>query len=403
MSIVYGLRLTCDLYLYYTVLALLGIADGRHAAVLALPTLLGVGAGIGYRNAGRGERARLLPLALGLLAGLLRPTNGEWTLAVPAAVYAVMYVRRNRRATDYYYAFERLKFSMIPLGAALLMMALGGSGGFGAAVPALFVYLALSVSLLRMLRHEAAVIAQRRFQALNLAGLAGVCLLGLALSTDRVLRALRAGAEWVGRYVLLPIAWAVWKVVEWVLSGVNWLLSKISFGENPVELDLSGMQSMGGDEQIGMTEMEQFAANPALQQALKIVGILALCVAGFFLMRALSKHAQRGAEAERREERERLDEPLSPGGGLKTAIQRRGDPVWSVRRQYARFLRRAEGRGVLLNGRQNSRQVLELAREKEFDSDAMEALREVYVRARYDADADAQSVRQARAALEKLK
>ena len=33
----------------------------------------------------------------------------------------------------------------------------------------------------------------------------------------------------------------------------------------------------------------------------------------------------------------------------------------------------------------------------------MEALREVYVRARYDADADAQSVRQARAALEKLK
>ena len=43
MSIVYGLRLTCDLYLYYTVLALLGIADGRHAAVLALPALLGVG------------------------------------------------------------------------------------------------------------------------------------------------------------------------------------------------------------------------------------------------------------------------------------------------------------------------------------------------------------------------
>ena len=69
---------------------------------------------------------------------------------------------------------------------------------------------------------------------------------------------------------------------------------------------MSGMQSMGGDEPIGMTEMEQFAANPALQQALKIVGILALCVAGFFLMRALSKHAQRGAEAERREERERL-------------------------------------------------------------------------------------------------
>ena len=52
---------------------------------------------------------------------------------------------------------------------------------------------------------------------------------------------------------------------------------------------------------------------------------------------------------------------------------------------------------------QTDRQVLELAREKEFDSDAMEALREVYVRARYDADADAQSVRQARAALEKLK
>ena len=47
MSIVYGLRLTCDLYLYYTVLALLGIADGRHAAVLAQPALLGVGAGVG--------------------------------------------------------------------------------------------------------------------------------------------------------------------------------------------------------------------------------------------------------------------------------------------------------------------------------------------------------------------
>ena len=33
MSIVYGLRLTCDLYLYYTVLALLGRVSGRDTAV----------------------------------------------------------------------------------------------------------------------------------------------------------------------------------------------------------------------------------------------------------------------------------------------------------------------------------------------------------------------------------
>ena len=403
MSIVYGLRLACDLYLYYAVLSLMCMVDGRHAAVLALPALLGLGAGIGYRRADHGEKARLVPLALGILIALLRPTGGEWVSAVPAAVYALMYVRRNRRATDYYYAFERLKFGMIPLALALILTGTAGWPGFGATMPMLFLYLALSVSMLRMLRHDSAVIAQRRFQAMNLAGLAGVCLLGVALSTDRVLRALRAGAEWVGRYVLLPIVWVVWQAVEWVMSGVNWLLSKIHFGEGAMELNTSGLEPMGGEEMTELTEMEQFAANPALQQVLKIVGIAALCVAGFFLMRALSKHAQRGAEIERREERERLDEPLPSGGGLKAALQRRGDPVWSVRRAYVRFLRRAEGKGVLLNGRQNSRQVLELAREKEFDPEAMEELREAYVRARYDADADAQSVRQAKAALERLK
>ena len=142
-------------------------------------------------------------------------------------------------------------------------------------------------------------------------------------------------------------------------------------------------------------------ANPAVRRALEIAGIAIAVVAAFFVLRALSKHAPGAMGTERSEERESLD---SPQMRAKRSVRARGEgkSVAGVRRLYASFLKMAEARGVLLNGRQNSLQIRDMAREK-MDSEALDALRSVYIRARYDGSADEADLKQAQNALKRLK
>lgn len=402
MSIVYAVKLMSDLYCYLAIVGLLGLLKSTCAALTALPLLFGLGAGVGYGLSARGDRMRMAPLALGLAAIPFGFGRLELLLALPAAVYSVMYVRGNRRATDYYYAFERFKYELPLVVLALVHSILSGGEAMPTALPALFLFLALTILLLRMLRHDDRVIKQRRFQMLNLAGLLGACAAGAALSTDAVLgavlAALRLLRDWVLYPILTAVAWTIGKLL-WLVGLFAELFASSGTLEDVQPANEISMESFS--EKLAF-EPEQAMSNPALRIVLSVLGIAALCAAAFFVLRALSKHAQRDNPHETREERERIDVLPSSEGGIAAALRRRKDGVLAVRHVYARYLSMAQGRGVPLNGCQTSAQIRDLSQET-FDREALDALRAAYIRARYDGDADADSLAQAKDAFSRLK
>lgn len=402
MSVVYGLKLACEAYFYLSVVALLGMTRGAARGIVAVPALIGIGAGIGFWLSGRSERARYGFLVLGLIPVAFSLQKAELLLTLPMLAYSVFYVRNNRRATDYYYAFRRFRAEMVALPLFFLFSLTIGEGSLERAIPALFLYLAMSITLLRMLRHEERILRQKRFQMLNLAGIAGVGALGAALSTHWAIQALRAAARFAYTYALLPALNAVLFVLKLVMRAVGWFFSLFPHSDAPAEIPALEMQSgLGAEEAFQSLTAEQAMANPAVRRVLEITGIVIAVVAAFFLLRALSRHAPSAAGAERSEERESL---VSPQTRARRSAKERaeGKTVGGVRRVYVSFLKMAEARGVLLNGRQNSLQIRDLAREK-MDFEALDALRSVYIRARYDNCADEADLKKAQNALKRLK
>lgn len=404
MSLVYGLKLACDLTHLAALIALLGLTGSGAPKLLVLSLLLGAGAGIGDRCKHRGEKARYAPLLLGLLTLSMKPSRADILFSVPLAVYALMYVKGNRRATDYYYANERFRYGLIAIMFVLLISLLTDLGGFTAAVPALFLHLALSVTLLRMLRHEKHVIVQRKFQLMNLLGVLSMCAVGMSLSTDWVLNGLKKLGSLACDHLLLPAIQALVWLIELVMRAVNSLISLLPFEEGAIELsgELSLEMSEMGEASMMPETMADVVSNPMLKQILQIIGVVILGIVVFFVLRALSKQSARGAETEKQDERERLDEPNRLQNALGGALRRRGDPVLGVRHVYRKFLRMAEGRSLPLNGCQNSLQIRNLAQDQ-FDSQALDDLRSAYIRARYDAFASEETLAQAKDALGRLK
>ena len=404
MSLAYGLKLACDCYYYLMIAGMLGALYGFPLGLLMMPLALGVGAAIGFANAKRGAAMRYLPLLLALPLLYFRRGWGDCVRVAPLLIYALLYVRNNRRPTEYYYAYVRFLQGMIPAALMVLMSLVYIGDTFTQGLPALFLHIALSVLLLRMLRHEDSALRQKRFQIMNFLSLAGACLAGLALSTDVALRAFRFIADILYRYALLPVLRAALWVAEKALYVVNWVLSIFHWDEGSVNVKDLKMAQIGGgmEEQPLATTAEQLAANPTVKLVLTVIGIAAACVIAFFILRKLSRQNQRAMEIERREHRESLDTQVSSGRGIAGILRRRDDPVEGVRHVSRKFLRAAQKEGVRLNGRQNSLQIRDLAAPM-FTQEPLDGLRDVYVQARYAGKASPEDVEKAKQALSQLK
>ena len=401
MRIVYGLKLACETYFYLAVAAIIGLMYNASEALLAVPALLGLGAGIGLLLSAKSEKARYPFLALGLIPLAFGFGKRELIVMLPMFVYAFYYIKNNRTASDYYYTFRRFRAEIVLLPFFLLFSTMLYPEGPAEAVPAMFLFLTLSIALLRMQRHEEHIIRQKRFQLLNLLGISGVCILGVVLSTDWAVRILKAVLQFLYAYVLTPIIQALLWVLNRFIDLLSWICSLIPWSEGSYDMPTMETQSegLGGGEMFENLTQADIAANPLLKHILEIVGILILAVAVFFLLRALSKHAPSGDNVERKDEREKL---VSGAPRVKKNAGTRGKSVDGIRKMYVAFLHMAESRGVVLNGRQNSLQIRNLS-EKNFDAQALDEMREAYLRARYGDCADETDLKNAREALKRLK
>ena len=399
MPLAYALTYFCDAMLYLAALGLFGWLRARGEAFFYVPVLLSAGCWACGRCMERGK-LRWAGLAAIIPCLFLAVAAKSVVAALPMMVYLPLYVYNNRLVPDYYYAAERFRYSLIIVGVILLFSLALNAQSWKLGLPYLFLYIALSITLLRLLRHDDRMAQSRRFRILNLAEVVLVCAAGFAASQPGILEMLRAAWLWFAGHVLLNLAILILYVLQWVLFAVAWLFNRI-FGD--MRLDMEGMLNSSPVEpgQPGLAQTAGIiqAMPLLLRLAMQGIGIAVLALLAFMLLRALSGRIGRTEQAGGNDQREALVDEGIPGD----ARHRARDRLKGVRRQYRQALMVLRARDGHIAPTMNTLQIQQENRHIA-DSEALEALRKVYLPVRYgDYPATAQDRKLAKAAVERIR
>jgi len=378
LPLAYALTYFCDTMLYLAALGFFGLLGARDAAFYYVPGLLFAGCWLCGRRI-KQEKLRWLGLAVILPCLFLAVAARSVVAAIPMLVYLPLYVYNNRVAPDYYYAAERFRYSLIIVGVILVFSLAVNAQGWKLGLPFLFLYIALSITLLRLLRHDDRMARSRRFRILNLGEVVLVCAVGFAASQPEILGMLRVAWLWFAEHVLLNLAALLFYVLQWVLFAAVWLFTRI-FGN--VSLDMEGMPDTTPVEPVqpGLTQTaDSIQALPLLARlAIQGIGMAVLAVLGFMLLRALSGRVGRIEQVGGNDDRESLGANESPRG----ARHRSRDRVDGVRRQYRQALMALRTRGGHISPTMNTLQIQQ-ENGHIANSNALETLRKVYLPVRY--------------------
>jgi hypothetical protein len=385
--------------LYLAALGLFGWLRGRGAAFYFVPVLLSVGCWLCGRTMKRGK-LRWSGLATIIPCLFLAASARSMVAALPMVVYLPLYVYNNRFVQDYYYAAERFRYSLIIVGIILIFSLAVNAEGWQQGLPFLFLYASLSITLLRLLRHDDRMAQSRRFRVLNLAEVVLVCAVGFAASQPEVLRILREAWLWLAEHVLLNLAALILFIFQWMLFAVAWLFTRI-FGDMSLDMEhMPDIAPVGPDQPALAQAADSIHALPLLiRLAIQGIGIAVLAVLGFMLLRALSGRIGRIEQVGGNDHREALSEKETPGSNRF----RSRDRVDGVRRQYRQALMVLSAKGGHITPTMNT---LQIQRDNGHiaDPEALDSLRNVYLPVRYGGYRPTlQDQKLARAAVERIR
>jgi len=147
---------------------------------------------------------------------------------------------------------------------------------------------------------------------------------------------------------------------------------------------------------------EPITVNPVARAIVIGIGIVALSLLMFYIVRLLSRQTVRMGAGLDNDERETLEETAEDA--LNAGIfKRRKDPELGVRYYYRRYLQLVKARGGKVSQYMNTLQIRD-ENAQGYDAQALDKIREVYLPIRYGGRAATQQDAQnARAAYEALK
>ena len=378
MPLAYALTYFCDAMLYLAALGFFGWLRGRGDAFYYVPVLLSVGCWLCGRNMKRGK-LRWSGLAAIVPCLFMAVSAKSVMAALPMMVYLPLYVYNNRFVQDYYYAAERFRYSLIIVGVILVFSLAVNAQGWKQGLPFLFLYVCLSIALLRLLRHDDRMARSRRFRILNLTEVVLVCAAGFAASQPGILGILRGAWLWFAEHVLLNLAALILYLLQWALFAAAWLFTRI-FGDMSLDMEhLPDIAPVGPTEPGLAQTAGSIRALPLLVRlAIQGIGVAALALLGFMLLRALSGRIGRIEQVGGNDHREALRENESPGGGRF----RSRDRVDGVRRQYRQALMALRAKGGRVSPTMDTLQI-QRQNGRIADPQALESLRNVYLPVRY--------------------
>lgn len=396
MSFLNGLRLLDDLALYYALAGYFVVSFGGR---LSWPCMLipAVCFGLSAWLAGRSRPARAAVLAPMLLCFALPGAPVEKLAFLPAAGYTLVLALAGDYRLDRYQQISRFKMALTLYPVfALLACVWNARAVLAGSLPALAAGLAVNVYLMRVLRRDPETYLQPAYLARSAAPLAALAGVAALFSLDAVAGWWAGALRWAYLAVVVPVLeWFVWLwglAADWVfypilqafkaIGGIDWMRGVMA----RMQAEMQTAENFGGriSEETG-------PGNPVWTAVFRAALALAVFTAAVLLFRFLSKREKEDESSiagSLWQERD-LDPEAPPPQGKRS----RG-AANQIRRTYRRYLRGCAACGRAPNFWDTSRDVLDTAPPE--TRAAEQALRALYIRARYQGSASAADAAYAR-------
>lgn len=390
MSLIFALKILTDLCYFMFAISSIMSCFAHSGLLFTSPVFVAISAyfsALAVEKQPKRPYLRHAALAVCLGALIFASTAADWIVTIPMIGYLAFSVHRGRfgagydQTQDHFY----MCLKIIPVVAILTVVAGNRDGFLEVMLPYFFMFLILTIMLLRMLRHSAEVFQDRKFRVLNTLEIALVCGLGYLLSSGYIMKAFKFAGTLCMNYVLRPI----FTGLLYVFGGVVWLFRKLfsSVDINLEDVDFTELEEgLGQGVEAGEKEIMDFYAEEAAKsdsQALTYIAIavgaivlIALVVVLFKILMNAGKRAESNSFGDMRES-------IADDNGSEARLTR--SPRDRVRSCYRKFLKMCVRTGLDPDLNLNSLEVNQ-SMCKNFDSSAMDGLRDVYIRARYSSD-----------------
>lgn len=400
MNMLFFLKMLGDCSFFLAIAAFFASYFGQEESLVPFSVLLAACCAAGrYIREKRGKTGlcSLLPLAvfiaacvICILRGHLAPA-GALCLAAPFlyGLASLLTGRTEIEAPDVREQFSLLvKILPFMLFIGLISMDFARLSRYS--VPSAILFLASYVLVMRMSRHDRSVIEEKRFQAMNFAAAALVCLLAVLLSSKVFLSAVSAVIKAVYSLLVTPLI-----LLIMILASVFfWLFSHLvpQGASHQVESTFKMSEEATQEvlQELGVQTGNGHPYLAALFTVLLAAGAV-LCVV--LLFRRLSGSRRLGEIRRPGENRTFL---ASSDGQKETLPRFSRDPSVRVRRRWQQVLRLAGRSGAhLASSMSTLQQAEEVNRVLRGSGEELEKLRTLYLKARYGLQADAESATEA--------
>ena len=386
-----------DMALYYTFAGFFGVLLGGTEAVFLFALFIGsfaFSASYLLRDKGFWRFCPLILLtaayipARGCLADLIVITPPAMFLLYEAA--ARIYEPEWEQQINIFGVYWKVLLALVLLGTLF-----GAKDALKAsAVPFAVVSLLCSVLIMRSLRHDPDVYCRKSYQLSNLAIVASAGIAAALLSSRGFLSVCGAVLKTVYEYVIAPIimglVFLLMQLIKLIAALLAWL--KVAPPEAADDFNLN-LQS--ASESLGIEETVQ--NGDAFEKIIIALGAVAAALIVFFIFKALAKRAGFGGKKDSYSESRSYVQPESVQAFAG------GDAVEKVRAQYRKFLRLLSRRGTEIRQYETSYEIGVSSQGLFENTDAVDEMREIYIRARYAGQADSEDARRARELLGEIK
>ena len=399
------LKILSDLGFYLSIAGLIGALFGAPGELIFGGWFVLTAAGfLAWLLRGRGFW-RFLPFAAAAAYFFFAHYRlAEAAVFLPAFAY-VVYLAASRRFEPNQ-EVERQIFSLFwkLLIVVTLFSLIAGVGQYisRVALPIGLITMLCQILLIRGLRHEEEVRSRPRYQLTELLLLAAIGAVILFLGSETGVRLIGAGLKGLYQVVLLPLFTLLVRAAIIVFTGVAWVGRYIwKWIQELFELrrpDHVPIEIAPYSEHLRELYVGEGQSVETPRKIIVALIIVAAAVLIFLVFRWMSKRA--------REKRETtpgvVDERRAEKPAEAHVSARERGAVAQVRAAYRRYLRLGAAQGVRP---QRSDTTLEIQKRfsRLFPDEESLALREIYLRARYDGHADREDASRAKALAARLK
>lgn len=408
MSLLFFLKMLADICFYLSIAGFFAVPFGLedplvlHAVLIALACALGrawerPGSGDGKKGVQRFVPLALLAVVFTALQCIDLPGQAGiagFVILLPCFVYGFYCLAK--RAWDPELSESREQFlllvKILPFMLVVGLFAIDVGRLQTHTLPHAVLFLVSSILLLRMLRQKPSVLSDRRFLLANGLAASGALLAALFFSSKAFLGTVSAALSALWSVLVTPllvIIMAVAMVVYWLFSLLFSGTAVKQTGQE-IHIDLEGAEELM--EEAGLPGS---SGHPVLA-AFFVLLLAALVIFIIFLLFRRLRPAIGGRKGNASLEKRSFLPSQESGRNKRTVFSLAGTPQDRVRRRYAKVLKLCAKRGAEgLAGVSTMQQLQIECSVLPEGAKELEALRELYLAARYGEETDAAAAKEA--------